>query len=239
MLPGKFMKMTPPKQFKCLTYLISLYITFLLIASLLVHKITMLFGFTVSASTFIFPFIFFFADIIAEVYGYRISKQVIWAAFVSIFVFDMLLPLLGHSPPPAFWHLQSDYDTVLDPLPRVFLGDFLALNVGSLLNVYLITRWKILTKGRFFWIRSIGSTAVGEAIFNILAFSIIFINVIPFPALIEAMTVSYILKVLFAIVAAYPAYIFVVIIKKIEKFDDAAGDDMNFNQIRLRPGITI
>ncbi|MCD6048482.1 MAG: conserved hypothetical integral rane protein [Gammaproteobacteria bacterium] len=219
-------------MYKFLIFLIALYITLLLVATLLVHKLTIVLGFTISASTFIFPFTYTIGDVVAEVYGYKVSRQMIWAAFISIFIFDMCSPLLAHLPAPTFWHLQNSYNVVLDSLPRVFMGDFIAINIGAFLNIYFISRWKILTHGQYFWLRSIGSTILGEAIFNILAFFIIFIGFMPLHAIIQAMSISYLFKIAFAFFMAYPASLLVSFLKNIEKVDNY-DYSTNFNPFKL------
>jgi queuosine precursor transporter len=221
------------KPVKYLNILGVLYTSFLLVASLIVHKMVVIFGLTISASTLVFPFTYFLGDVIAEVYGYKVSRQLIWAAFAAMFIFDMLSAAIIHLPSPAYWSLQSAYDTVISPLPRIFLGDFLGLTIGAFLNVYLITKWKVMAHGRFFWLRSLCSAALGEAAFNIIAFMVVFIGVIPFNNIIQAMIFSYLFKVLFALISVVPALLLVRYLKNKECID-VYDYNTNFNPFTLK-----
>jgi uncharacterized integral membrane protein (TIGR00697 family) len=220
------------KPVKYLMPLGVLYTAFLLVASLIVHKMVQIGGITLSASTLIFPFTYFLGDVIAEVYGYKVSRQLIWAAFAAMFIFDMLSALIIHLPSPSYWLQQGAFDTVLSPLPRTFLGDFLGLNVGAFLNVYLLTKWKIAIRGRLFWLRSLCSAALGEAIFNLIAFSVVFIGVIPLNHIFQAMIFSYLFKALFALITVIPALLLVRYLKNKESID-VYDYDTNFNPFSL------
>ena len=72
---------------------------------------------------------------------------------------------------PSGWAYQESYDQVLGKLPRVAIASFLAIFVGAFINAYAISKWKILLRGRYFWLRSLGASAIGEFIFTIVPFS--------------------------------------------------------------------
>ncbi len=220
------------KPVKYLNILGVLYTSFLLAASLIVHKMVLIGNMTISASTLIFPFTYFFGDIIAEVYGYRASRQLIWAAFGAMFIFDMLSALIIHLPSPAYWHQQEAYNLVISSLPRTFFGDFIGLNIGAFINVYLITKWKVAARGRYFWIRSLCSTALGEATFNIIAFLIVFSGTIPFKDIMQAMIFSYLFKAVFALITVVPAILLVRYLKRKEQLD-VYDYNTNFNPFSL------
>lgn len=134
-----------PKTFNFLVLMGVLYVTSLLLTAVTVHKMLIIGSLSISAGTFIYPFSYFFGDVITEVYGYKISRQLIWAAFLCMFIFDMGAALLAETPAPPSWHFQSAYNIVLGPLPRIFLGDFIAMNVGAFANAYIIAKTKIST----------------------------------------------------------------------------------------------
>lgn len=221
-----------PKMFKFLVLMGMLYITSLLLTAVVVHKMLIIDGLSISAGTFIYPFSYFFGDIITEVYGYKVSRQLIWAAFLCMFIFDMGAALLAATPYPSGWHLQSDYHVVLGPLPRIFIGDFVAMTFGAFINAYIISKTKILLRGRYFWMRSLISTLIGEGIFNLIAFSIMFIGVVSFKVYLDVMLFSYAFKSVWAIVAVWPASIFTRLLKIAEKVD-VYDHHVNFNPFKL------
>jgi uncharacterized integral membrane protein (TIGR00697 family) len=220
------------RNYKFFTLLVAVYISCLLVASLLVHRLISVGGYAFSTSTLVFPFTYVLSDIITEVYGYKVSRQVIWAAFVSIFIFDNIMPLIALMPSSDMHGVKNAYDQVLSPLPRVFLGDFIALNVGAFTNAYLLSKWKILTQGKYFWMRSIGSTAVGEVAFTIIAFAIMFVGTIDTHTLLQAMVISYVFKIIFAIIIAFPGNVIASILKKVEKVD-VFDYGINFNPFKM------
>lgn len=171
-------------------------------------------------------------DIIAEVYGYKISRQIIWYSFIAMFIFDMLPALIIKIPSPSFWTHQASYDFIVGHLPRTFLGDFIAINAGQFLNVYILTKWKVVVRGKYFALRSLCATAIGEAVFTILAFSIMFVGTMPFSVWGQAMLFSYIFKAAFAFIAVYPALFLTRIIKKVENLD-VYDTHTNFNPFSL------
>ena len=209
-----------------------LYITVLLLSTILVHKMMRIGMYSVSAGTFVFPFSYLLGDIIAEVYGYSFSRRLIWSSLLCLFVFDMCSALFAHTKPPSYWFYQKDYLHVLGELPRIFMGDLIGINAGAFVNIYALTKWKLLTQGQFFWLRSIGATCIGEAVFVLCAMSIMFLGVIPFYDYVEIMILAYLFKILFAAIMAYPAQHLVEFVKKQEGID-VFDTTTNFNPFSL------
>jgi len=207
------------RTFKFLLLMGMLYVTSLLLTAVTVHKMLVLGSLSISGGTFIYPFSYFFGDVITEVYGYKISRQIIWAAFACMFVFDMGAALLAATPSPSNWHFEHAYYIVLGPLPRIFLGDFIAMTLGAFVNAYIIAKTKILLRGQYFWLRSLCSTLIGEGIFNLIAFSIMFIGVVSFKVYLEVMLFSYAFKAVWAVVAVWPAFLLMKVLKRVEGID--------------------
>lgn len=222
----------PDKSLGPLVLLSMMYITSLLLTAVLVHKMVAIGPFNFSAGTFVFPFSYFFGDVIAEVFGYRISRQLIWAAFLCMFLFDMGSALLTFTEAPTYWHDQKAYERVLGPLPRIFLGDFVAMNAGAFINAYLISKTKIVTRGKHFCIRSLISTTVGEAVFTVLAFLIMFVGEMSFTHVLQIIAMSYSFKVIYALIAVYPALLLTHFLKN-KCGVDVYDYQTNFSPFRL------
>lgn len=221
-----------PVYAKFLTFLAMLQISIMLSCHVLVYKLVSVFGVTASASTFLFPLTYFLADVIAEVYGYKISRQLIWAVFACMFFFDIVPAMLVNLPAPVSWNHQAEYNTVLGNLPRIFMADFIAINLGQFINIYGITKLKVLTKGRFFILRSIFSSIIGETVFTLIVFFVVFSGVNDFSTIIEMMIFSYVFKVFCAIVLSYPASLLCSYLKTKEGVD-VYDYNTNFNPFRL------
>ncbi len=78
---------------------------------------------------------------------------------------------------------------------------------------------KIFTKGKKLWMRTIGSTAVGEAVDSIIFYPIAFYGFWPNDLLIKVLITNYALKVIWETVATPLTYKVVAHLKKAENED--------------------
>jgi queuosine precursor transporter len=221
------------QQYKCLTPIAMFYMTIKLVTILLIYKIVNIGPITTTAATIIIPLWFYTGDVIAEVYGYNTSKQIIWATLICQFIFACLCASLINLPSPANWAYQGAYDHVLGNLPRVVTASFIAIVCGAFVNAYTVSKWKVLLKGRLFWLRSLGSSIIGEAVFVIIALSIEFIGVTPWKTLLQLMLISFIIKVAISPILVIPSSILAALIKKIEKID-VYDYDLEFNPFKIK-----
>ena len=153
----------------------ALFITCLIAANTIGVKWTHIGSFALPAAVIVFPLSYIFGDILVEVYGYRWARRVIWLGFLSNLLFVIFAWLGSLLPPASFWtELQQSYQAILGYTPRLLLGSFIGYLLGSFANALVMSRLKVLTRGRFLWVRTISSTIVGEgldtAAFQVLAF---------------------------------------------------------------------
>jgi uncharacterized integral membrane protein (TIGR00697 family) len=106
------------------------------------------------------PLWFVLGDVIAEVYGYKAARHVIWMAIICQFIFALSCAILISFDSPDGWANQGAYNQVLGKLPRVAFASFFAIVSGAFINAYAISKWKILLHGKYFWLRSLGASAV-------------------------------------------------------------------------------
>lgn len=206
-------------QYKALTLLSMLYLSIILSANILVFKLTLLGTHTISAGAFLIPTWFILGDIIAEVYGYQESKKLIWFSLFCIFIFSIICVFFIVLPSPAGWNHQAEYNYVLSHQLNIFMGLALAMIGGSFLNAYLVAKWKILIRGKYFWLRSLGSSLTAQIIFTIVTLSVDLHNTLPHKALLELMLFSFPFKMVYLAVGTIPATFIVLILKKIEGID--------------------
>lgn len=200
-------------------FLVMLYVTIKLTTCLLIYKLVSIGLFFASASAFIIPLWFFLGDIIAEVYGYEVSKKLIWITIIFQVIFAILCFGIIQHISPTDWPHQAAYDQVLGNLPRVVLSSIAGITTGAFVNAYVISRWKVLLLGKYFWLRSLGVSAIGEAVFTIVVYSGEFIGVAPVSDIIKMMTISYLIKLLVAPIFIFPTLIVANLIKKFENID--------------------
>ena len=152
----------------------AIFITSLITANTIAVKVLSLGPFTVPAAIFVFPLSYIFGDVLTEVYGYRTARGVIWLGFTCNLIF-VFFTWVGQILPAAdFWEAQAAYERILGFVPRIVGASICGYLVGEFVNSYILSKMKILTKGRWLWSRTIGSTIAGQgldtAIFITLAY---------------------------------------------------------------------
>ncbi len=157
-----------------LVIIIAVFITCLITANIIAVKVVTLGWFTVPAAIFVFPVSYIFGDILTEVYGYRVARRVIWLAFFCNLIFVFFTWIGQILPPAAFWGNQESYESILGLAPRILAASLCGYLVGEFANSFVLARMKIMTRGRWLWSRTIGSTLVGQALDTAIFISIAF-----------------------------------------------------------------
>jgi uncharacterized integral membrane protein (TIGR00697 family) len=157
-----------------LVIIIAVFITCLITANIIAVKVIHIGSFIMPAAIFVFPISYIFGDVLTEVYGYRVARRVIWLGFACNLVFVFFAWIGQILPAASFWGDQAAYETILGYTPRLLAASVCGYLVGEFVNSYILARMKILTRGRWLWSRTIGSTIAGEgvdtAIFITLAY---------------------------------------------------------------------
>ena len=126
------------------------------------------------AGVLFFPFSYIIGDVLTEVYGYVNARRVIWTGFAALVFMAFMAAVVVALPPAAGWPGQAAYEFVFGNSWRIVLASITAFWAGEFANSFVLAKLKLLTAGRFLWMRTIGSTVVGQgldsAIFYPLAF---------------------------------------------------------------------
>jgi len=142
----------------------AIFVTCLITANIVGVKVISLGLFILPAAVAIFPFSYIFGDILTEVYGYRWARKVIWLGFLCNLIF-VIFAWIGQVLPPApFWEWQEAYESILGYTPRLLVASFCGYLAGEFANSFILAKMKILTRGRWLWSRTIGSTIVGQGL---------------------------------------------------------------------------
>ena len=204
-----------PAGYKFLVLISMIYMSTMLLSAVLTNRYIGSNDFFILGGTFISPIIFILDDIIAEIYGYKITQSVVLSGFAAQTFFALICQLVILAPYPSLFKEANAYTYILGPsLLRIDLGGFVGYIIANLLNTYILTRWKILLRGRHFWLRSLGSSVFSEALYSCIAIVMIEINSVPTKNLLKLILVAYLVKVCFSIIFAGPAQWFVNIIKR-------------------------
>jgi len=204
-----------PAGYKFLLFISMLYMSIMLLNAVLTNRYIGTDSFFLLGGVFVSPFLFILDDIIAEIYGYKITRTVILSGFIGQTLFALISQLAVIAPYPASFKEAHSYAYILGPtLLRIDFSGFIAYFIANLVNSYILTRWKVLLKGRRFWLRSLGSSTFSEALYSLIAVVMIEINAIPLNNLIKIILVVYSVKALTSIIFSFPAQFFVTYIKK-------------------------
>jgi uncharacterized integral membrane protein (TIGR00697 family) len=159
-----------------LVIIIALFITCLITANIIAVKVITLGPLTLPAAIFVFPVSYIFGDVLTEVYGYRVARRVIWLGFICNLIF-VFFAWAGQALPSAdFWEGQAAYESILGFAPRLLAASLCGYLVGEFANSFVLARMKIMTRGRWLWSRTIGSTIVGQALDTSLFITLAYIG---------------------------------------------------------------
>ena len=220
------------RRFRYLDVLTTAFVVILLVSNLVAQKIVRIGPFSTSGAIILFPITYIFGDIFTEVYGYTASRRAIWFGFFStalmygIGAFVIALPA-----DPAF-HNQQAFVTVFGILPRILVASLIAFWAGEFANSYTMARLKILTRGRWLWTRTVGSTVVGQAVDTTLVIVLTFAGTYPVAKLLNFIATGYLLKVAYEVLATPLTYLIVNFLKRAEH-SDAFDAHTNFNPFRV------
>ena len=209
------------------------YVLLILLTVLVENRVIAVGPLHVLSGSLIIPFSFMLGDVITEVYGYREMRRLIWVAILGLYFVTAVLDFIMILPSPSNQiAVNHDYQVVLSPFQKNVFCFSVAAIASSFLNSYVLSKWKILIKGRFFWMRSLGSSFVGEIIFIFTWALLGFINEFPLMELLELMAVSYAYKVVCNLIGILPISIFTKFIKRSECLD-TYDYGIKFNPFRV------
>ena len=172
----------------------------LITANLLETKVISVCGLTVTAGLLVFPISYIINDCIAEVWGFRKARLIIWTGF-AMNSFVVTLGLVAVALPPApFWEGEEHFNFVFGMAPRIVVASLAAFLVGSFLNAYVMSRMKLRSGERHFSVRAIVSTVAGETADSLLFFPIAFGGVIAWRELAGMMVLQIVLKSMYEVV---------------------------------------
>lgn len=220
------------RQYKYFSLLTAIAVTSMIIATILPYKILKIGNFIAPGGVFAFPLFYFLGDVITEVYGYKLARQMIWITVICLVFYSLMVAFIIRFPSPPFWQLESAYKTVLGSSMRVLIGFLVGIFLSNFSNIYAISHWKILMRGKLFWLRSIGASAVGEAVFSIITGAIVYLGVISFHDYLHLTACVWFFKIIYASIAAYPATLLVAFLKKAED-SDTYDYQVNFNPFKF------
>jgi uncharacterized integral membrane protein (TIGR00697 family) len=199
--------------------IVAVFVTCLITANIIAVKLVDLFGLILPAAIFIFPLSYITGDVLTEVYGYRQARKVIWLGFLCNVLVVVAIWIAQVLPAASFWDGQRAYERILGYTPRILMASFLAYLVGEFANSFVLAKLKIATQGRWLWMRTIGSTLVGQGLDSAVFIALAFAGTLPVQALTLAIVTQWLAKSAYEAAATPFTYLVVNFLKRREGMD--------------------
>jgi uncharacterized integral membrane protein (TIGR00697 family) len=224
----------PARTYRYYDLVMAAFVTVLLCANLIgASKVATLGGFTFGAGVLFFPISYVFGDVLTEVYGYARARKVVWAGFgAMIFASFMSLVILAFPPAPG-WPHQAAFETVFGGTWRIVGASLVAYFSGEFCNSFVLAKMKLRTEGRLLWLRTIGSTIVGEAVDSLIFYPLAFLGIWSTDLVLKVMLTNYALKVGWEVFMTPATYVVVNFLKRAEH-EDYFDRNTEFTPFSLR-----
>ncbi|WP_010262641.1 queuosine precursor transporter [Treponema primitia] len=234
------------RSFRYLDLIMAFFVTVLVVSNVassakIVDLGFSLFGIRLAfdGGTLLFPLSYVFGDILTEVYGFRTSRRVIWTGFAALALSSLVFLLLRVLPADAEWEAYAGsaaYDAILGGMSTggIALASLAGYWVGEFSNSVVLSRVKVLMKGRFLWVRTIGSTLVGELLDSVVfVFIASLTGVFGWELFASLVLTNYILKCTIEVIMTPATYLAVFKLKKAESID-TYDVGISFNPFKLQ-----
>ena len=198
----------------------ALFVTSYLVSNIMAVKVISLFGlFYFDAGTIVFPFAYMLGDVLTEIWGFRTARKVIWLTFTCNLIMVVCTQIGVWLPSPDYLtDTANAYNHIFSYVPRIVIASLTGFLLGEISNAWLMERIKEKTKGKWLWVRTIGSSAVAY-LFDSLPFVLIaFLGIVSTHDLIMMVVFQYGAKLVIESVFGTPlAYAAVHAIRKYVK----------------------
>lgn len=204
----------------------------MLAADVVAFRFENFFGFVESGATIIFPLTYILGDVICEVYGWKTTMRIVWLALLCEGIFAGLITMIIYMPTYGIGDYQDQYVHVLGNMWLFVAGGIAANIVAGLMNVYFMSKWKILTQGKIFWLRSILATCISEFVLIIVTVLIAFLPFIKMQMTMKVFVHAYLLEIIYALLFVLPAKYLVDFLRNKEQID-AYDYGVSYNPFKI------
>lgn len=204
---------------KLLPVITGIFVGVLVLSNILAAKMVRLGPFVFDGGTLLFPLSYIFGDVLTEVYGYKASRKVIWTGLGMLVLMSLNIWLIGVLPSEPSWGLQEAYNSILSVVPRIALASILGYFAGEYSNSVVLSRLKVAMKGRHLWVRTIGSTLVGELFDSLIFVCIAFAGLYETKILVAMILSNYLFKCSIEAVFTPITYRVIAFVKRREETD--------------------
>ena len=166
-----------------------------------------------SYGSFVHAFTFPCTDAVAEVWGAKRARFMVYLGFVMYALSTVLVYLATKLPSAASWPFHEEYNAIFKGAPRVVAGSMVATIFAQLWDIFVLERIKKRTGSKMLWLLYNLSTWGSQFFDTVLFYTIAFYGVIPNDVLPGIVLGAFILKILVAAVDTPMVYLLVYWIK--------------------------
>ena len=196
----------------------------MLITNILNLKFISFFGLSVIASQISYVLSLIIADIMAEVYGYRRVRRLLWVGLGCLVAFAGFVQLAVVLPPAAGYTNNAAFRSVFAATPRLVAASILAYFVTELTNSFIMSRLKIALNARRFYLRALAAVGVAQVVNGTVFYVTAYGGQMPVSTIVSAASFSW-AAVMICEVAVLPLTkrlaVFVKRYEGVEHFDSA------------------
>ena len=174
-------------RFRYFPYVMAAFVAILLLSNLIGASkpsyVTLPSGvqWSFGAGVLFFPVSYIIGDVLTEVYGYAHARRVIWTGFAALLFMAFMAAVVVALPPAADWPGQEAYEFVFGNSWRIVIASMAAFWAGEFANSFVLAKMKVMTGGRFLWMRTIGSTIVGQGLDSLIFYPLAFYGLVGWP----------------------------------------------------------
>ena len=231
----------PRRQYRYFDLIMTVFVTVLVVSNIASSAKIVDWGFNLfgvplafDAGTILFPVSYIFGDILTEVYGYKQTRRAIWAGFFCLALTAIIFWIVGRLPGEATWQGYAGdeaYNAILGGISSggIVLASLAGYWTGEFTNSFILAKMKILTSGRWLWMRTIGSTLFGQLVDTVVfVFVASIFGVFPWSLFTTLLVTNYLFKCSVEVLMTPVTYLIVNFLKRAEN-EDYYDRDTDFN----------